>query len=79
VAVTLSLDSLDYDLLDIKSAVENLPTIEQQVLRLYYGEGFTFREVAELLKMSESAVKRANCRGLDFLKKYLKGTDEIDG
>ncbi len=56
----------------IRAEVEKLPEKQAAILRLMHQEGYTAREVAEKLGMSESAVKVAAHRAYKVLRKRLE-------
>jgi len=49
-------------------AVEKLPLLEQQVLRLRFGDGLRFAEIASLLNKHEAAVRKLCSRTLARLR-----------
>lgn len=51
-----------------------LTPMQQEVLRLYYGEGFTLREIAEQLGRSPSTISRCRQRGMLRLQSMLELT-----
>ncbi|MCI8552305.1 MAG: sigma-70 family RNA polymerase sigma factor [Lawsonibacter sp.] len=55
------------------SAVANLPDTYRLPIHLYYYEGYSVAEIAEILKLSQSAVKMRLKRGREFLKIELEG------
>lgn len=55
------------------SAVKGLPELEQQVLVLRFGEGFTARQTASVMGKSVSAVEGLQYRGLEALRRTLPG------
>ena len=55
----------------ISKEVEKLPEKQAAILRLMHQEGFTAREIAEKIGMSESAVKVAAHRAYKILKAKL--------
>lgn len=62
-------DSTEY--YDIFNAVMSLPEKERTVIHLFYYEDLPVREIAELLKQSESSVKTRLCRARKKLKEKL--------
>jgi RNA polymerase sigma factor FliA len=52
-------------------ATEALPAREREVLRLYYEEGETFREIGALLGVSESRVSQLHSRAIQCLRGAL--------
>lgn len=59
------------DLLDICFEYLNKPQIT--VIHLFYFEGYSIREISQLLGQSESAVKTRLSRARDLLRTKLKG------
>ena len=53
-------------------AVMKLPVKYRQVIHLYYYEGYSVREIAELLRISETAVQTRLLRARKQLKESLK-------
>ena len=56
----------------IGHAVARLPEKQQQVVDLYYKQGFNFREISEILKESINTVKTRHRRAMLFLKRHLE-------
>ena len=59
--------------LEALSAVLSLPEKYKLPIHLYYYEGYSVAEVAEILKLSQSAVKMRLKRGRELLKLELEG------
>lgn len=57
---------------DLVRAVMKLPEKYREVIHLYYYEELSVREIAGLLKVSESGVKMRLSRGRSFLRDVLK-------
>lgn len=55
----------------LKDAVNRLPEIQRMVLLLRDYEGYSYEEIGELAKLSESQVKVYIYRARVFLKKYI--------
>ena len=55
----------------LKEAVEKLPDIQRMVLLLRDYEGYSYQEIGEIAKLSESQVKVYIYRARVFLKKYI--------
>ncbi len=51
-----------------RDMVDSLSPPYRIVLNLYYGENFSIKEIAEILELSESAVKKRLSRGRELLK-----------
>ena len=60
------------DLSFIWNAVKALPVKYSEVIHLYYYEGYSTREIADILKKSESTIRSHLHRGRLKLKKVLK-------
>jgi RNA polymerase sigma factor (sigma-70 family) len=58
---------------DLLQEVLNLPNRYKAVIHLYYYEGYTVKQIAEILRISESAVKMRLQRGRLLLKMKLEG------
>ena len=56
-------------------AIKRLPERDQQVLSLYYFEELTFKEIGELLSVSESRICQIHGRAVTNLKKSMSNTD----
>jgi RNA polymerase sigma-70 factor, ECF subfamily len=54
-------------------AVDRLPEVQRQVVRMRFVEEKSIREVAAALKRSEGAVKQLQLRALDRLRKNIGG------
>lgn len=55
----------------IKSALEQLPQTEQQVLILYYYEELTLKEIGAVLEVSESRVSQLHTKAIQALRYTL--------
>ena len=60
--------------LEALGAVLSLPEKYKLPIHLYYYEGYSVAEVAEILKLSQSAVKMRLKRGRELLKIELEGS-----
>lgn len=60
----------------LKSVLEKLPPKEKLVLSLYYYEGLTFKEIGEVLGVTESRVSQIHGKALTALKAMLKSEDK---
>lgn len=56
---------------EVLKEVMLLPTKYKTVIHLYYIEGYKIEEIAGILKISESAVKKRMQRGREMLKVCL--------
>ncbi len=57
----------------LMEALMKLPANYKEVFLLYYVEGYKIREISEILKVSESAVKKRLERGREKLNELLGG------
>ena len=57
--------------IDLTPYLNKLSKKYNVVLYLFYYEGYSTKEIAEILKKSDSAVRTQLCRGRDMLKKSL--------
>ncbi len=55
----------------LSNATESLPAREREVLRLYYEEGQTLREIGSQLGVSESRVSQLHTRAIQSLRSIL--------
>jgi starch synthase len=55
-------------------AIENLAERERQVIQLYYYEGLTFKEIGQVMNISESRVYQIHTRALARLREQLCGS-----
>jgi len=55
----------------LKESIEKLPQREQLILSLYYDNNLTFREIGEILEISESRVSQIHSQILIKLKKMV--------
>ena len=60
------------DLSFVWDAVKELPVVYREVVHLYYYEGFSTRDIAEILHMNESTVRSNLKRGRERLRQILK-------
>lgn len=67
---TLTFDTPESE--NLFETVMQLPEKYRIVIHLYYYEDYTVREIADILKLSESNVKTRLSRGRAMLKKELK-------
>jgi len=57
------------------SELQKLPDKYKSVLILYYYEGYSSKEIAEILKVKEATVRTHMKRGREILKEKLKGKE----
>ena len=62
--------------LDLTGAVASLDEKLRLPVVLYYAEGYSIREIAQLLEASESAIKMRLLRARDILRERLNEEDE---
>lgn len=53
--------------------VKTLPEREKEIVVLYYYEGLNFKEIAEILDLTESRISQLHTKALLYLKSILKG------
>lgn len=61
---------------EILSIIMNLPHNHKSTIYLYYYEGYSCSEIAEMLNTKESTVRSYLCRGRKKLKNYLGGNSD---
>ncbi|MGB5782052.1 MAG: sigma-70 family RNA polymerase sigma factor, partial [Eudoraea sp.] len=66
------LDHKESDLVKIYTAIKGLPRDQQVVLRLFYLEEYSLREISEILNKSEGTVKSRLYHAREKLKIILK-------
>lgn len=64
----------DPDAFGVADAVVRLPEAYKGPIHLHYYEGYSVAETADILKLSQSAVKMRLKRGREMLKLELEGT-----
>ncbi len=80
--LTSSLDKCDYNLqvkiknTDLLEALKELNKNFRIPLYLYYYEGYSIKEISNLLKTNESTIKTRLKRGKDKLKNIMEGNYE---
>ena len=57
---------------ELFEAVMKLPEKQRTVIHLFYYEDYSIKEIADILKLSESNVKTRLTRGRAMLKEHLK-------
>jgi RNA polymerase sigma factor FliA len=72
----MALIARDEDRSQVADAIEQLPERERMVLTLYYLEDLRLREIAELLKLSESRVSRLLSRAEQSLKQLVAAASD---
>lgn len=60
--------------LEFKELIESLPEADRMIFLLYYGEGFTTREISRTLDVKENTVKSRLRRGREQLRRELAWT-----
>lgn len=66
------------DLSFVWDAVKALPQAQREVIHLFYHEGYSTAQIAEILGKNESTVRSALHRGRNRLKKQLKEAYDFD-
>lgn len=59
---------------ELYSALENLPAKERTAILLFYLEGYSVKEVADIVDTSQVAVRQQLSRGREHLRKLLETT-----
>lgn len=63
--------------LSVQSVIASLPAREQQILALYYNEQLNFREIADILELTEARISQLHSLALvKIRKKYHYAYDE---
>lgn len=57
---------------DLYAALDTLPRKERSAVLLFYMQGYTIKEIGEIINCSQSAVKKQLERGRDKLRDILK-------
>ncbi|WP_019669432.1 RNA polymerase sigma factor [Eudoraea adriatica] len=66
------LNHIESDLLKVYEAIKRLPQEQQVVLRLFYLEEYSLREISEIIEKSEGTVKSRLYHAREKLKTILK-------
>ncbi len=56
---------------ELYSAIESLPPRMQEVLRLYYLEGKSYKEIGEMLNTAPGTVRNQRFKALQFIRKAI--------
>ena len=59
----------------IKEIINTLPLKEKQVISLYYYDELTYKEISEILKVSESRISQLHSKAIITIKNRLKLLD----
>lgn len=59
----------------LQAALENLSEREQKVIQLYYYEGLTFKEIGQVLGISESRVYQLHTRAIARMREQICGSE----
>ena len=71
-------DNLGSDLAFVWDAVRDLPPKYREPIHLYYHEGYTTGEIAQILEMKEVTVRSALHRGRNMLRDILQEAYDFD-
>lgn len=63
--------------IELRAALANLSKREQQLLWLVYAEGFSHREVARIMKLSQASVRVLTFRARQKLKRILVPEEDV--
>ena len=55
-------------IIDIKNEIKKLPKVEKHIIYYKYTLGYKFKEIAQILAISESTIRRKEKATLDYLK-----------
>ncbi len=64
------------DYMDLYAHLQSLPPLQQQILRLRFGQDLSCREIATTLGKQENAVRVTLSRSLNLLRKIYRGRRE---
>src|SRR5258708_7827156 len=64
------------DYSDLYAHLQNLPPLQQQILRMRFGQDLSCREIATTLGKQENAVRVTLSRSLNLLRKIYRGRRE---
>jgi len=68
----------DFDIkLIIEKVLSNLPAVQKSIILLRDYEGYDYKEIAEILKLSESQVKVYLFRGRQKIKSSIKSLTHV--
>lgn len=67
------IDTFNDKEMDVYDAVMKIPETNRVPLYLHFYEGYTYKEISKMLKISVSAVAMRISRGKDSLKQILEG------
>ncbi|MGB5376604.1 RNA polymerase sigma factor [Muriicola sp.] len=73
--VDFNSDQQESDLVKIYTAIKDLPTDQQVVLRLFYLEEYSLKEISEIIDKSEGTVKSRLYHAREKLKTILKNSN----
>ncbi len=59
----------------LQEALESLSEREQRVIQLYYYEGLTFKEIGQVLGISESRVYQLHTRAIARMRQHICGSE----
>lgn len=63
--------TVDADHLDVRSALALLDSLDQEIIRLTYWDGFTLAQAARLLRMPEGTIRSRHHRARHQLRRIL--------
>lgn len=67
---------LQEDFMDLSAHLQRLPTFQQQILRMRFGQDLSCREIATALGKQENLVRVTLSRGLNLLRKIYQRRGE---
>ncbi len=68
-----SLNSVEFEKLEIDDLLKNLNDDEKLIITLYYLENYTSKEISKLLKINENTVKTKISRAKNKIRNSFKG------
>lgn len=71
----IGIEQNDYEIFEL---IMNLPAKHKIVLTLYYVEGYKSKEIAEIIGISEEAVRKRLQKGRELLKKEMEKENFYD-
>jgi len=61
----------------LHNAIQKLPEVQRSVILLRDYEGYSYKEIAKILEITEAQVKVYIYRGRVFLKSYIKSPENV--
>ncbi len=67
----IATEQLNEQLLRLKSAIQELPKRQQEIIQLRYYHDFSFEEIAEMMQINNQSVRNLLHRAITELRQYL--------